>query len=110
MNHSESQLERVKQNVQTAINLLPDQFALQEVKTNLRKTLMSINEVEEKRIKRKQNDTANERFVGFTSMEDAKKALDILDKMMKEEEKILQNAEDQKIKSNQKTTGGLFLG
>jgi hypothetical protein len=43
-------------------------------------------------------------------MEDAKKALDILDKMMKEEERILQNAEDQKIKSNQKTTGGLFLG
>jgi hypothetical protein len=35
MNHSESQLERVKQNVQTAINLLPDQFALQEVKTTM---------------------------------------------------------------------------
>jgi len=109
MNHSESQLERVKQNVQTAINLLPDQFALEEVKNNLRKTLFSINEVQKKRIKRKESNRDTSNFIGFTSMEDAKRALDILDNMMREEEKVLKNSEkDNAPKQNNST--GLFLG
>lgn len=110
MNHSESQLIRVKNNIQTALNLLPDQFALEEVRNNLRKTLQSINEVQSKRDKRKQESHQNQKFVGFTSMEDAKKALEILDGMMKEEEKIIKNSENQETQNQKQSTSGLFLG
>jgi len=110
MNHSESQLLRVKQNIQTALNLLPDQFALDEVRNNLRKTLNSINEVQSRREKRKQESKQNQKFVGFTSMEDAKRALEILDGMMKEEEKVIKNAENQDADSPKQSTSGLFLG
>ena len=109
MNHSEGQLERVKQNVQTALNLLPDQFVLGEIKNNLRKTLFSINEVQNKRIKRKESQKDTSNFQGFTSMEDAKRALDILDRMMQEEEKIIKNSE-QENSPKQTNSTGLFLG
>lgn len=109
MNHSESQLEKVKSNIQAALGLLPDQFALQEVKLNLQKTLKSINEVEKKRTVRKQREIDNQKsnLYGFLNMEDAKRALDILDKMMKDEENKIQT--NKKPEDNQ-SSSGLFLG
>lgn len=110
MNSSEGQLQKIKQTLQNLLSNLPEQFALQEVKTNLMKTLQSINEVQKKRIKRKerfeqQNKTGG---IGFMSMEDAKKALQILDDMMKQEEKTISDANSKNTKPD--TSNGLFLG
>ena len=109
MNHSESKLEKVKNNIQAALGLLPDQFALQEVKVNLQRTLKSINEVQKKRTIRKQREIDNQKsnLYGFLNMEDAKRALDILDKMMREEEGKLKPTTQPEPKQQ---SNGLFLG
>ncbi len=109
MNHSELQLEKVKNTLVSVLNLLPDQFALQEVRINLQKTLKSINEVQNKRTQRKNRQLQQEKsnILGFLNMDDAKKALDILDKMMREEESKI----NQKPKTQGKNINdGLFLG
>jgi uncharacterized protein YerC len=93
MNSSEIQLEKIQKLLETCYRELPDQFVLQEVKSNLRKTIESVNLVKKKRTKRKiqeQQNVANK--LQFLSYQDAKSALAILDQMMQDEQRIIDSA------------------
>ena len=57
MNSSELQLKKIKETLENCYRNLPDQFALTEVKGNLRKTIDSIQFVEKKR------NTVDESFI-----------------------------------------------
>ena len=94
MNSSEIQLQKIKENLENCYRNLPDQFALAEVKNNLRKTLESIKVIETKRHKRRLQEQQNlaASKMGFASFESAQKALEILDKMMQDEQKIIDDA------------------
>lgn len=98
MNTNEKKLSSIKKTLTELYSQLPDQFALDQVKLNLKRTINSINEVENKRYKRYQQQTANEMQsrMGFTSLESAKKALEILDQMLANEEKNLEKPDQQK--------------
>jgi uncharacterized protein Smg (DUF494 family) len=78
---------------------------LEIVKSNFRKTISSINEVQLKRNKRNQQQMQNEmqNKIGFMSQEDAKKALEILDKMMKNEQESIDTVQKQKEAPNSTT-------
>ena len=114
MNSSELQLKKIKETLENCYRNLPDQFALTEVKGNLRKTIDSIQFVEKKRNRRKlqeqQNNMANQ--LGFTDMESARKALEILDQMIQGEQKIIDNAEAPVPKNSITDMGsdGILLG
>ena len=93
MNHSEVQLAKIKESLENCYRNLPDQFALNEVKNNLRKTLESIRAVENKRNKRKLQEQQNSYAkMAFTSYESAQNALEILNQMYQDEQKIIDDA------------------
>lgn len=93
MNSSELKLMQIQKTLENCYRELPDQFALQETKQNLKKTLDSILQVNKKRHKRKlQEQQNNVNLLQFTNLEDAKKALAILDQMMQDEQKVIDQA------------------
>lgn len=94
MNRNECKLEEIKQNLIIAYQKMPDQFALAEIKYNLKKTIESIDKVEIKRRRRKLTQESNvvSDKIGFLSLEDAQKALAILTQMGKEQENIIDNS------------------
>jgi hypothetical protein len=113
MNTSEAKLLNIRKTLENCLRELPDQFALVEVKTNLRKTVESINNVQSKRKKRKIQELQNEntKKMGFLSIDDAKRALEILDSMMKDEQKVIDSANSQNNQDGgQDFTGGMLLG
>jgi hypothetical protein len=84
---------QIQKTLENCYRDLPDQFALQETKQNLKKTLESIVQVNKKRHKRKlQEQQNNANLLQFTSLDDAKKALAILDQMMQDEQKVIDQA------------------
>ena len=92
MNTNEQKLNEIQKTLETCLKGIPDQFALDEVKLNLRRTLESIKKVQVKRHRRKITEQQNQRNqMAFASYEDAKKALDILEKMMQDEQKNLED-------------------
>lgn len=91
MKRNEKILSEIKLKIQQIINIIPDQFALNSVKTHLRNAIGSIETVEKKRQKREEVQKQN--LVGFTSYETAKAALDILDQMLEAEKQNLKQAE-----------------
>lgn len=108
MNTNEKKLDNIKKTLLELYSQLPDQFALENVKTNLKKTITSINEVQTKRQKRQvqqyQNEIQNK--MQFSSLESAQKALQVLDKMLEDEQKKL----DTPKQEPQQTTDGLLNG
>lgn len=97
MNTNEKKLSNIKKTLLELYSQLPDQFALDQVKTNMKRTINSINEVEQKRNKRYQQQAINDMQgkMAFGSLESAKKALEILDQMLANEEKNLQKQDNQ---------------
>jgi Na+/phosphate symporter len=92
MNTNEIKLNEIQKTLESCLRGLPDQFALDEVKSNLRRTLESIKKVQVKRHRRRLTEQENQRSkMAFASYEDAKKALDILEKMMQDEQKNLED-------------------
>jgi transcription elongation GreA/GreB family factor len=84
---------QIQKTLENCYRELPDQFSLQETKQNLKRTLDSINQVNKKRHKRKlQEQQNNANLLQFASLDDAKKALAILDQMMQDEQKIIDQA------------------
>lgn len=113
MNSSETTLLNIRKTLEHCLRELPDQFALTEVKSNLKKTVESINNVQNKRKKRKLQDLQNEstKKMGFLSFDDAKKALAILDGMMQDEQKVIDSVNNQNNQNNtQDFTDGMLLG
>lgn len=107
MNKNEYRLQEIKNNLLDLLNKMPDQFALAEVKSNLRRTIESINHVQTKRERRKiQEQQNNSQKLPFLSLQDAQKALDILNQMGKQQQNIIDNAQ----KDNDKTTDEFLLG
>jgi hypothetical protein len=110
MNTNEKKLDYIKNQLVELYRQLPDQFALENVKTNFKKTLNSINEVQNKRHKRQQQNLANEtqKAMGFLSLEAAQKALEILDSMMANEQKNIEQAQQkpQQSPSNDELLNG----
>ena len=105
MNTNEKKLDNIKKTLMELSGQIPDQFALENVKSNLRKTIASINEVQNKRQKKYQQQTQNEtqNKIGFMSSDDAKKALEILDQMLKSEQKSIDKMQKQKEASSSPT-------
>lgn len=96
MNHNEKMLHEVKVKLSNLIHSLPKQFALENTKHYLVKALDSISMVENKREKRKVQQTEQARTqIGFASLADAQAAIKILDNMMATEQKALDNAQQQ---------------
>ena len=97
MNTNEKKLANIKKALMELYSQLPDQFALEQVKSNMKKTINSINEIEVKRNKRHQQQLVNDmqNKMAFTSLESAKKALEILDQMLAEEEKNIKKQDVQ---------------
>lgn len=96
MNHNEKMLAEVKVKLSNLINALPNQFALENTKYHLVKALDSIKMVENKREKRKVQQSEQARTqIGFASLADAEAAIKILDDMMATEQKVLNNAQQQ---------------
>ena len=113
MNHSETQLLKIKENLENCYRSLPDQFALAEVKNNLRKTLESIRAVENKRNKRKLQEQQNSiAKMAFTSYESAQTALDILNQMYQDEQKVIDDANKPQPKNSisDYDSGDMLLG
>lgn len=109
MNTNEKKLDNIKRTLLELYNQLPDQFALQNVKTSFQKTIHAITEVQTKRHKRQiqQNQNSMQDKMQFTSLEAAQKALQILDKMMQDEQKKI----DQPPEPNQQQNNpGLLNG
>jgi len=96
MNHNEKLLSEVKTKLVQLINTLPKQFALENTKYHLVKALDSIKIIENKREKRKvqQAEQATSQ-IGFASLADAQAAIKILDGMMANEQKVLDDAQQQ---------------
>ena len=92
MNTNEKKLDTIKKSLLELYRQLPDQFALENVKSSFKKTISAINEVQNKRHKRNvqqyQNEMQNK--MQFNSLESAQKALHLLDKMLQDEEKKLE--------------------
>lgn len=94
MRHNEKILGSVKNQLLEILNKIPDEFALEQTRSYLKKTIASINEVEKKRETRKANAVANDKQVlKFTSMEDAAKAIKLLDSMLEKEQKKIDKSE-----------------
>jgi len=112
MNSSEAKLVQIQKTLEACVRELPDQFALTEVKSNLRRTLESINAVNNKRKKRKISQIQNEatKKVGFLSFEDAKKALQILDDMMASEQKTIDSINNPPQNSINDISNDMLLG
>lgn len=102
MNKSESELNNIKKSLMGLFSQLPDQFALSEVKSNLKRTIESIDKVQIKREKRKtqQEEQSYAKKIGFLNLQDAQKALNILNQMGKEQEKIINNSTQEKPASS----------
>jgi hypothetical protein len=111
MNLSEAKLIQVQKNLEVCLRELPDQFALAEVRQNLKRTLDSIKNLQKKRVKRKQQEMQNEntKKIGFMSMEDAKRALQILDNMMNDEQKVI-DAINNPPQQQQSISDGILFG
>jgi predicted secreted protein len=92
MNYNEAQLKKIKEGLLNLYASLPDQFALQDVKSNFRRLLESINTIEKKRTKRKQTEQQTT-TMAFTNLEDAQNALKILDDMMKNQQNQINKME-----------------
>lgn len=102
MNTNEKKLENIKKTLVELYSQLPDQFALQDVKTYFKKTINSINEAQSKRNRRdaQQQQNATQNVMQFSSLESAQKALEILDKMLEEEQKNIDKTQKQQQQSN----------
>lgn len=102
----EEKLDEIKKTLENLYKQLPEQFALENVRTYMKKTISSINEVQNKRNKRKLQEQANSKEaemkkLKFISLSAAKNALDLLDQMMKEEEaKLKQDTNKEKDVKN----------
>lgn len=109
MNNNEYRLQELKSSLVDIFNKMPDQFALTEVKSNLRRTIESINHVQTKRERRKiqeqQNLATNK--LQFLTLQDAQKALNILNQMGKEQQDIIDNTNK---KDTEKSTDEFLLG
>lgn len=107
MNNNEYRLQEIKSNLLELISKLPDQFALAEVKSNLRRTIESIEHVQTKRERRKiQEQQNNSQKLQFLSLQDAQRALDILNQMGQQQQNIIDNSQ----KDNNNTTDEFLLG
>jgi hypothetical protein len=95
MNTNEKRLDQIKNQLLELYRQLPDQFALENVKLSFKKTLQAINEVQTKRQKRyRQNlEYETQNRMGFQSVEAAQKALEILDGMLANEQKNIDQAQ-----------------
>ena len=95
MNRNEKILTEIKQKIGNILSILPQQFALDETKYYLKKALSSIDLVENKRNKRKEQQLEQSRMqIGFASLSDAQNALKILDDMLASEQNNLKAAEN----------------
>lgn len=112
MNFSEAKLLQIQKNIEACVRELPDQFALSEVKYNLKRALESINTVNAKRKKRKINEMQNEskNKMAFMSLDDAKRALQILDDMMASEQKTIDALNNAPKNSIQDMSDEMLLG
>lgn len=107
MNNNEYRLQEIKSNLLELMRKLPDQFALAEVKSNLRRTIKSIEHVQTKRERRKiQEQQNNSQKLQFLSLQDAQRALDILNQMGQQQQNIIDNSQ----KDNNNTTDEFLLG
>jgi len=96
MNRNEKILTEIKQKIGNILSILPQQFTLDETKYYLKKALSSIDLVENKRSKRKEQQLEQSKMqIGFASLSDAQNALKILDDMLASEQNNLKAAENQ---------------
>lgn len=94
MNRNEKVLTEIKQKLTNILSSLPQQFALEDTKYYIKKALSSINIVESKRQKRKEQQLEQAKTqIGFSTLSDAQNALKILDDMLSLEQKNLKEAE-----------------
>jgi hypothetical protein len=92
MNHSEKKLVEIKEKLQHIYNTLPNQMILDGTRMHIKNAINSISLVENKRNKRQENFTQNQNMLMFTSYDNAKTALNILDKMLDQEKQNLEQA------------------
>lgn len=98
MNRNEKVLSEIKIKLSHLVASLPQQFALENTKYHLKKALESIDLVENKRKKRLENQqSVVPAMVAFTSLENAKAALKVLDNMLETERKNMDNAIPQEV-------------
>ena len=72
MNNNEVKLNEIQKTLESCLRGLPEQFALDEVKGNLKRTLESIKKVQVKRHRRRLTEQENQRSkMSFTSYDDA---------------------------------------
>jgi len=94
MRHNEKILQNLRNQLIEVLSKLPDEFALEQTKSYIRKSIASINEVEKKRENRKINAAqANTKAVQFGSLQDAANAIKLLDSMLEKEQKDIDKAE-----------------
>lgn len=108
MNTNEKKINELKIQLDKIYRQFPEQFATSNAKMHLKKCIMEIEKTQDKRNKRKINEIQNQKITQLTSYENAKAALDILDRMMEDQQKQLNNQE--KIKQDKPTQDELFMG
>lgn len=98
MNRNEKILSEIKLKLSQLYANLPQQFALENTKYHLKKALDSIDLVENKRKKRLETQqSVVPTMIGFTSLENAKAALKVLDNMLETERKNMNDAIPQEL-------------
>ena len=99
MSTNEKILKNIKDQIAHLYAALPQQFALEHVKFHMRKTLESISAIESKRKKREANIASQTQSqVGIASLSDAQAAIKLLDGMLENEKKNLNNVQQQESK------------
>jgi len=108
MNTNEKKLNELKIQLEKIYRQFPEQFAVSNAKSHLKKCILEIEQTQAKRNKRKLNDIQNQKTMQFASYENAKAALEILDQMLEDQQKQLDK--QNQVKQNTNPQDELFMG